>query len=382
MRWFVCLSLACVQVAEATPFRVESRTLEWTREALKNRSAGPGGTVEMPWVVSSNSKLAARINESLYLEILGVPPPRTSSKTFTLPRGLTLQSTHEVSFVTSRNDERILAIEVSREACGAYCEGDRRDFSFDARTGRALHIEDLLTSQGMKQLGNAMTAERKRRYTAELAALKKTFAARASASLSKDSASAESPDNEDDLEARIQLNQECLEREEDETNAVERELRIRWAHFSVPKSGAMILVSARCSNHAMRALDDVGDVALTVPSAQLAALLTAYGRAVVLGRGSGTEKSFWGQVLHGYIGKSPVTFRLEMPDDDGSTQGLYYYDRYRMPIEIQGRKHDTRLELTEEGAHARASFDLSPRADGLVGRWCEGDRELPVKLVW
>ena len=47
----------------------------------------------------------------------------------------------------------------------------------------------------------------------------------------------------------------------------------------------LVLSVGRCSNHASRALDDVGEIAVTIAATALKTSLTPYGRAVVLQQG-------------------------------------------------------------------------------------------------
>jgi hypothetical protein len=86
--------------------------------------------------------------------------------------------------------------------------------------------------------------------------------------------------------------------------------------------------TGRCSNHAQRALDDVSDVVTTVPRADLPALLTPYGRALLLAQGEAVPPaSLLGQVLLGKFGSAAVTLRLQRQDLPSASSGQYFYDR-------------------------------------------------------
>ena len=171
-----------------------------------------------------------------------------------------LDGVSEQSFTVERNDARILVLAVSGESCGAYCEAFTREVSFDMRTGRQLALDDLVTAKGLAKMASLMEAERKRRYRAE---------AKANAAALR-TTPATDKETRDDLEARRALNRSCVE------DPPAFDLR-----FKVGKAGSIVMTSGRCSNHAMRALDDVGEVVLDIPAAKLD--LTPYGRSLLLG---------------------------------------------------------------------------------------------------
>lgn len=84
----------------------------------------------------------------------------------------------------------------------------------------------------------------------------------------------------DDWRDRMALNQECLQ------GVAALPTRATLAYVGWSLGAAQVnLHTGRCSNHAQRALDDVSDVVTNVPRAELPALLTPYGRALLLAQG-------------------------------------------------------------------------------------------------
>lgn len=146
-----------------------------------------------------------------------------------------------LGYTVLRNDGRVLSFAVDGEGCGAYCETYTRYLQFDARNGRALAPQDLLTTGGGAKLQRQMRAERARRYRLELRGLKRNL-------------------------ARGQRPADAG------ADAPLGDLRMGLA-----ANGRMLLTAERCSNHASRALDDVGEVTLKRSPAALAPHLTAYG---------------------------------------------------------------------------------------------------------
>lgn len=260
----------------------------------------------------------------------------------------------EQDFEVVRNDARILVVKVSGESCGAYCETFGRSASFDMRTGRLLTLDDLVTAKGQKRLASMMKAERKRRYVAEAKSNKAALEA----------TPATDKETRDDLESRQALNEGCAQAAE--TYDV---------RYSIGKTDVLVMTAGRCSNHAMRALDDVGDVTLEIPAAKLD--LTPYGKSILAGGPDAPAPATpFGHVLHGTVGKAQVTMLLEKLGGDGSINGQYFYDKHRKSIDLVGSIDGSEVTLDEDGG----KHVLTVRQGGLSGTWSGNGKELPVVL--
>lgn len=342
------------------------------------------GAIQMPFVASGPADVAARINDSLYLSLLGMPAPREPGKTFSPPSGTSPVGTASLEFSVSRNDARILSVQTDAEGCGAYCENYAQEFIFDARSGRSVVAADLFTPKGLGVVAQRMKKERQRQYKAQIVILGKELKAlRAQRKPSTRSAP-------DDIEERIALNEDCLAKLREQTESRQPQTpdtlrdEARYYRLALPLDKGAVFVSSRCSAHVNRALDDVGEVALTIPPTELPALLTPYGISLLLGEGEApAPASPFGQILRGKVGGAQVTMLLNVPYSDGSFGGRYYYDRYRKPLELSGRAKGKRVELTEHVEDkAQATFDLSSSGPGLIGRWKGNGKDLPVDLRW
>jgi hypothetical protein len=173
------------------------------------------------------------------------------------------------------------------------------------------------------------------------------------------------PAADEDRDDKIALYEDCLA---ERTGASYRK-RVGTGVMAVEAKGVRF-EQGRCSNHAMRALDDLDGFSQHYASAQLRTWLTPYGAAVLLGEATATAPtSPFGQVLQGSIGaRLPVTLRLESPNDDGSVSGTYFYDRFRNGL----------LELAE--SDGRGHLRLKVDSDSLVGEW-SGNTVLPMRLA-
>lgn len=337
------------------------------------------GQVTMPYVQAANKALAAKINDHLYIGQLGVMAPRQSGKDFGAD-DLVVDTLSE-NFSISRNDGRILTIVFENEGCGAYCETYRVIYSFDANTGRMLSIEELLAPAGMRELARRMAKESLTRYQQQLASLRKDLK-----TAQRNTKSAANDELLGDLNARIELNSQCAGEGSDRPRApvTDAELAQRFRYYSHELADKQFNITAgRCSNHAQRALDDVGDIALSLSYDSLRPYLTAYGKALLLGEGTGRAPGgIYGQLLRGYLGGNiPITMRLSKAEDN-SVSGTYFYDKYRKPIAVRGRAQGNELELTEsagDGGETKATLRLTASGDHLKGRWI-GKKQFDVTL--
>jgi hypothetical protein len=116
---------------------------------------------------------------------------------------------------------------------------------------------------------------------------------------------------------------------------------------------------------------------VVMPAQELAALLTPYGRSLVLGQGAASPPTHpIGQVLHGHVGSASVT--LYLGDSPGAeVDGAYFDDHIRTPIAVYGELHGTALVL-----HEGEGKDFTLKIDGnrLIGTWHGGGKTLPVAL--
>lgn len=328
---------------------------------------------------SDRLAVATRINEALYLRHMGMPPPVKPGKTFALSDGAEVPtSTASQDVTVTRNDDQILSIQIDREGCGAYCENYAESISFDARTGRTITLEDVLNAYGKTEIPKRMMVERVRQYKERIKHLNQQL--KAQRAKGKKAAT----DTEDDLELRVELNERCAE-EELQKKASKAWYPVDYLRFGFSAAKDMVFTSGRCSNHAMRALDDVGDVSLTLSAKALDKMLTPYGQSLMMEATEVPEPStVYQQVLHGKIGSAAITALLTSSaygPSDQSITGVYYYNKYRKPIALSGKQVGQMISLSEGTDKTQAKTTLKLGRAGLSGQW-EGDgKTLPMTLA-
>jgi hypothetical protein len=365
--WLVCCGVGLAQAAGLTvavvPLEGKGQQMMGKLEAsVPYVKAGEGASAQQ-------QSLVRKINDRLFVEQFAVLAPRQIKAKFVVTEGMDIAglTTQEVSVL--RNDERVLTIALDQEWCGAYCENSNHYYQFDVQTGAMLQAEDLLTDAGKLQLQRWMRQKRIAAYQQQLTVLAKERRAEKS--------NKQKPPKADgmDIEDRIFFNQDCINQIKAAKETRAQEIERFGYHKMALLPASLNLVAYRCSNHAMRALDDVDTVTLEVPYDKLDALLTPYGQAVLRKQGQATlPSSVYGQLLRGTMGPgTPITMLLT-PTQKGQVQGKYFYDKFGVAIELAGQAEGDALELTETArtevaTNAVATLRLKHQGSQLKGTW-------------
>lgn len=347
--------LLCISVgSQAAPISVKSLAYKGT----------------MPYVQADNPTLAQRINNAVFLEMLELPAPAK------LQDGLKEKQTREgmspisdITFEVGRNDERILAFSVGAEGCGAYCENYTTSFNFDANTGRRVIAEDVFTPAGAAKLLKQLDARRLASIKVEIVKIRKEA--------KSEKSKAQSKGDQQSYSDKIEMYERCVATISDPEMAKYWSLRVDKMKIG---KDAITFVRGRCSNHASRALDDIGEMENAIPIKELAPYLSAYGNALLLGGGNVlTGGGPFNQVLVGKVGQSPITIWLGARNSDDSVSGVYYYDKYRTPISLFGKLSGSVLTLTESDSKDKVLpvIRVTISGDSLKGNWIGNGKQTP-----
>lgn len=369
---FIGSGLVLVATTSVTP--------AWAQSPLQVKTLSYQGT--MPYVeptdaaVAATVRVAARINQALYLELLDQPAPirrQDGLKVRKRGEGDGPAPISDISFVVDRADQRLLALSVTAEGCGAYCEGFTRSFVFDAGNGRELQATDLFTAAGAQAIAAVLARQRDARIKAEIRKLKAAADpnSKAGKALTED-------ERESKLEA-AEMFEACLPQyaKPDRGSAAlgSDEIRIKGA--------AIAFVRGRCSNHMMQALDTLGEFINSLPLKDLVLHLSAYGKFLLgVGPAAPAPTSPFGQVLVGKVGTAPITMRLRRPyGAEENLGGVYYYERFRTPISLFGPRRGEAWELKEdaEEGKARPVMRFTVSGDRIIGEWIGADKRLPLE---
>ena len=323
-------------------------------------SSKSGVVVGFPLISLPDARAAERINILLHHFLLGTLPPPAGTPTLPVIALAASEATNGLASLQVEPPKvlyqgRVLAVSAGGDGCGAYCESYERHFAFDARTGRLLVPAELFTPAGLKALSA-------RKASLNLTTLQNA-AGEARKALRGKKLSA---DDKERYEYQVNLYEECAGRYK-EGGYLNDGINL----------GAMRLVEGgiewndeRCSNHATRALDDLGDLKLTMSADMLGSWLSPYGRALLLDQGNAVPATLNGraQIFKGSL-QGPLPIVLIFGSEHGSLEvppfsvAQYYYQKWRKPIDLKVERQGDQFTLTESGGVITAK---------LVGKKLEG----------
>jgi len=322
-----------------------------------------GTTYRFP-LVRGESLAASRINTYLQTIELEKLPGRYTESAFEdvwpargSPNGLV-----ELDYSVASSQPGILSVDISGVYYGAYESAWGGRYFFDARTGEVITLRSLLSAAGRAKLDDEIRQARLRRVDDFLAG--KPL-----------------PDD-------IQLRSDPGEAEEQRELYRSCRSQIENSHpVDADRLGlerdSLSLLREPCGPRAMLALDEL-DFRDTRGYAQIAELMNDYGRCLLIARETGCQRSaaeIGPGVYFGRIGdRYPITLVVEGGSLGGRVRARYYYDKYGIPIALNGTATDDGVVRLDERGAPPARFDLRLQPDGaLVGEWTQ-EGKAPKKI--
>lgn len=265
--------------------------------------------------------------------------------------------------ITPKN---ILSIIINGEATGSYTESFESYYNFDLRTGNVINLTDFLTEDGIKQITKKLNLKVKKEINNFLVHLDKT--------------------SEDDIiNGQLNIYTNCLENIEH--NSIES-----YTYYF--KKNGITFIRGRCSNHAMRALDDLGQFEISFSYNELKIFLSEYGSGLLNQKNQICKvKSQSGKFYKGKIdNKYPITvFFISKVYTDESLSMSYWYDKYKTPIKWNGKLTNNHFSLIEYDYYdeeknkwvLKAKIQADLINDTIIGTWTnlETKEILKIKLI-
>ena len=343
----------------ACAFWLNNANAQTNNEQVYHIQRHTDGTNVMPLVSSSNTQADRRINDYLFIDALSqLPTQLQTKKTIT-----TMPASTAYGYQVVRNDRKVLSLNIRMGYCGAYCEESNASYHFDAQTGHHIGLTDVFTKQGIAQLDakiNQLNITRIERTVKHLKSIKRN----------------------DTTEAQLELYSDCLSSKKERSKTP---FNTFYSTFQI-NNRTVTFTSDRCSNHAMRALDDIGDFDNSMSLTQLTPYFTAYGKALFSPTANDTfHPSAFGQVLYGTLGNARITMLLEPPQTSNDTpestvSGQYFYDQYKTSIELYGSLKDNAITLTENDERTPKTITLTINGASLSGYWQGEGKIYPIRV--
>lgn len=244
--------------------------------------------------------------------------------------------------------KNILSIAIDGEASGAYPEGFLIWKNFDLRTGNFINAKDLFQPGSVKTVEGIIQKRVKKRISDFLVTLK----------------AEKNPAEE--TQDQIAMYEDCF---------TEHTLDGIRYFFGKDK---LTFVAGRCSNHAMRALDDLGSHEIEFSYKELEKYWSPYARNLISGSEKTEMTSLTNKLYKGKIaGKYPITVLINEVYDDGSFSAKYWYDKNKKLIEWNGKIKGNHISIIENDYYSeetnqwifKALVEADLQGRKIIGTW-------------
>ncbi|AZA90905.1 Uncharacterised protein [Chryseobacterium nakagawai] len=146
----------------------------------------------------------------------------------------------------------------------------------------------------------------------------------------------------------------------------------------------LTFVAGRCSNHAMRALDDLGSHELKFTYKELDKYWSLYARNLLKGSDTIEKTSFRNKLYKGKIDeKYPITVLVSSTYPNSDSSGIssfhaeYWYDKSKKLIQWDGQLKGNHISITENDRYddvisqwiPRAFVEAEMKGNKITGTW-------------
>lgn len=214
----------------------------------------------LPWLtIKSNPDVARRINDSIFTRFIPQQPSKNPQATLNRMAKGKMGHIASLDFSVVNKNERVLTLDIFSETCSAYCESRDAVMSFDLQTGAQISPGDIIMPDSLETLNDLVRSDIRRQITAFI-------------DQHKSQAEGKQDVDSDGYIDYADFYASCLD----------RTTRGRtYAQEMTLSKGKLVFHNGRCSNHAERALDELGDFTSKIPVADIADHLTPYGKSLL-----------------------------------------------------------------------------------------------------
>lgn len=330
-----------------------------TQLEIKNLEYRYPASTEMqyrvPWFTSKESpQVAKRINDYIFASFINQLPGNNPQTTVNQFANSEMNPTANLDYTIEYRDANVLTLNMFVEGCGAYCESYNVPISFDLASGAAITLNDLFSRSTMAELNTRIRKDIRSQIDTFVTAQK---------------------DGGDPGYAEFYAS--CATYI-DGLYYIDR--------FSLQKDHLAFL-NGRCSNHANRAGDELGDFTTKIPTGELHKQFTPYGQYLTGAKSTTPVEptpGIDGKVMYGTLGKSMrIVLKVDCKYGD-FFEGAYFYQKFGAPIELTGKcdtANNQHYELKTSAAEQSEEKITLELKDGVYqGVWESNGKTLPVRF--
>lgn len=255
--------------------------------------------------------------------------------------------------------KNILSIAINGEASGAYPEGFDIWKNFDLRTGNLINAKDLFQPNSIKTVENLIQKSIKKEVNDFLTELK-----------------SEKNPSEEVLD-QIAIYEGCF-----------TDFTLDGVEYYFAKN-KIRFIAGRCSNHAMRALDELDSHVVEFPYKDLEKYWSSYAKNLLSDSEKIDKTSINNKLYKGKIdGKYPITVLINSINEDDSFSAFYWYDKNKKLINWRGEFVHDHFSITEDDYHSeelkqwipRALIEADLKGNKITGTWQDYKTKKYLKL--
>lgn len=299
---------------------------------------------------SENSRVENKINTFLQVDQLEYIPGSAENPFKLVSTGKTSYSNYVYfySWEKLETPKNILSLALEGEASGAYPEGFSIWKNFDLRTGNFINAKDLFQSNSAKVVEDLIQKNIKKEVNDFITQLK----------------SEKNPSEE--VVDQISIYENCF-----------TGFTLDGIEYYFGKD-KIRFIAGRCSNHAMRALDELDSHVVEFPYKDMEKYWSPYAKNLLSGSEKVDKTSLSNKLYKGKIdGKYPITVLIEKVYEDGSFSAKYWYDKNKKMIEWNGKLKGNHISIIENDYYSeetnqwifRALVEAELKGNKIVGTW-------------
>lgn len=299
---------------------------------------------------SENPGVENKINTFLQVDQLEYIPGAEGNPFKLVSTGKTSYSNYVYfySWEKLETPKNILSLALDGEASGAYPESFSIWKNFDLRTGNFINAKDLFQANSIKTVENLIQKQVKKEVNDFLAQLK----------------TEKNPSKE--VLDQISMYEGCF-----------TDFTLDGIEYYFAKD-KIRFIAGRCSNHAMRALDELDSHIVEFSYKELDKYWSSYAKNLLSGSTKIDKISLNNKLYKGKIdGKYPITVLIKKIYNDGSFSAMYWYDRNKKLIEWNGKMQGNHISLVESDYYSEEARQWMLR--GLIEADLQGNK---IRGTW
>ena len=318
-------------------------------------------------ILTDNSESAKQINDFLQLNELNLLIGKEDSTIFERDWP-TKENFHGRQILNPNiiiNTEKILSLSFFSEWCAAYCEAGIGYYLFDSMYGNRVELQDLFSPEGYELIKKMVILHNEQALIDEIRSTYE-FEYNTRTEMRAENRAEYIKSFVQDLsinEEERSLYEECIPKIS----------KYKFFNQFYLNSAELVIIRERCSNHGMRALDNIGDFVFKIQLPKVIPLLSDYGRQLLTNdQKKAKSTSSIGKVYKGLIGKKyPITLILNRLEEN-AVNGWYAYDKSGQGINISGSFREGVYDMKESDINWDTTGYLKFRIDdvgNLTGTW-------------